>query len=71
MIVTQCTRYSYVAIWITIAEPAMANRGPQKSAIELAELTWQTSPNRKDTPVMVIVIVKKVAATDQPKPCAQ
>lgn len=54
-----------------MAAPEMASKGPQKSFIECSAFTWQTSPNLKETPVIVIVMVKKVAATDQPRPCAQ
>lgn len=62
---------SYVRSWMIVAAPDIASRGPQKSFIECLELTWQTSPNRKETPVTVIVAVKKAATTDQPRICAK
>lgn len=62
---------THVPIWMSIAAPEIARSGPQKSFIECAAFTWHTSPNLNETPVIVIVIVKNVAAIDHPKPCAQ
>jgi len=57
---------TYVKICTRAAAMLIPSNGPQKSPIELFELTWHVSPNRNDTPVIVIVTVKRTAAMPHP-----